>query len=183
MGNFVEPKSVVDYQRELYLNGKLPWFGSATLTSKLNADGTLTESTATSDTKLAEGLSTLLPLKEFLSGEFVDTVAAPADEAVAGLMESVSADTAKERTTVSLSVEEKGYLYAFEADHVDPDGLCAEVESGAQSLAAIQFSLSTGAYKRTALGAAATTAAKKKDAIEFSGSVTMPKAAGAPSGG
>jgi len=65
--NDVERKVQVSYDRELYLNAPLPWFGTSKTTTKLAADGTLTEASTEAETKLAEGLSTLFPIKEALS--------------------------------------------------------------------------------------------------------------------
>jgi hypothetical protein len=87
--NEIESQWLVDDDRPFYLNAPLPWFGTATLTQKLSADGTLTEVTATADTKLAESISTLLPLKEFLSGKYVKAAAAASTDS------STKADFAK----------------------------------------------------------------------------------------
>lgn len=75
VANVVTSEWVVDRNKTYYLNAPLPWFGAASLTQKLASDGTLTEMTSAPDTKLAEGLATLIPFKEFLSGKFVETVA------------------------------------------------------------------------------------------------------------
>lgn len=78
--NVVESEWVVDNSRTYYLNAPIPWFGSGSLTQKLNADGTLSEVVSTPDTKLSEGLSSLIPLKEYLTGEYVKAAPAAAAE-------------------------------------------------------------------------------------------------------
>ena len=71
VANDVRSEVVVDYEKKYYLNAPLPWFGTGNLSQKLSGDGTLTDVTSNPDTKLSEGLAALLPLKEYLTGEFV----------------------------------------------------------------------------------------------------------------
>lgn len=71
VSNTVASEWGVDRTRTYYLNAPLPWFGSGNLTQKLADNGTLQEVVSAPDTKLAEGLSSLIPFKEYLSGEFV----------------------------------------------------------------------------------------------------------------
>lgn len=109
VSNQVTPRLVVDYDRELYINGVLPWFGSSTLTTKLASDGTLTDATATSDTKVAEGLANLIPLKEFLTAETIPPEPTDDEEMIPLLFK------------VSLSVARKGWAYVFSATYpTDP---------------------------------------------------------------
>jgi hypothetical protein len=119
--NEIESEWVVDSARTYYLNAPLPWFGTGSLTQKINADGTLAEATATADTKLAEGLGAILPLKEFLTGEFIDPApAANADPSKSadvqkGLRAFISQGGTPNLTTkqyvyvLSLSTEETGF--------------------------------------------------------------------------
>ena len=71
MKNAIESEWVVDSSKRYYLNAPLPWFGSGNLTQELNDDGTLAKATSNPDTKLMEGISGLIPFKEYLSGKFI----------------------------------------------------------------------------------------------------------------
>jgi hypothetical protein len=78
--NDIASEWVVDDTKVYYLNAPLPWFGTGNLTQKLNPDGTMSEVTSNPDTKLSEGISALLPVKEYLSGEFIDPAPAAASD-------------------------------------------------------------------------------------------------------
>lgn len=78
MKNSVSSEWVVDRSRTYYLNAPLPWFGTGSLTQELSGDGTLSKATVTADTKVAEGLSTIIPFKEYLTGKFVTPAPAAA---------------------------------------------------------------------------------------------------------
>jgi hypothetical protein len=131
VANTVASEWVVDGARMFYLNAWLPWFGTGSITQKIAADGTLTEATSTQDTKLAEGLSSLVPFKEYLTGRFVETP----NEAIASAPEGQSlrinhalmsinsqttpkspAESELDRRVVyamTLAVEEVGYEYTI----------------------------------------------------------------------
>jgi hypothetical protein len=132
LSNVITSEWVVDRNRTYYLNAPLPWFGNASLTQKLASDGTLTEATSSSDTKLAEGLGALIPFKEFLTGEFVETPTQATANAISdaekarirsalmGFDRQTSivpfAEIEKDRRIVyaiTLSVEEVGYEYTL----------------------------------------------------------------------
>ena len=85
--NIVEREWIVDQSQTYYLNAPLPWFGSGNLNQELNSDGTLSKASSNPDTKLAEGISTLIPLKEFLTGKFVKSAESAAAD------DSTKADT------------------------------------------------------------------------------------------
>lgn len=78
--NTVESEWVVDSSKRYYLNAPLPWFGTGNLTQELNSDGTLAKATSNPDTKLMEGISGLIPFKEYLSGKFVKPGASAATD-------------------------------------------------------------------------------------------------------
>jgi hypothetical protein len=132
VSNNLTSEWVVDSSTTYYINAPLPWFGSASLTQKLAPDGTLTEVTSTPDTKLAEGLSALIPFKEFLSGKFVES-AADAAKATTSDAEKMQFNSAQKRLDVgvrfrpaaereesrrivyamTLTIEEVGYEYTL----------------------------------------------------------------------
>ncbi len=132
VSNAISSEWVVDRRNTYFLNGKQPWFGSATLTYKLAADGTLSEGTSTADTKLAEGLSGLIPFKEFLTGKFVETPKEATEsvetdaqkmqlqDALSGLNKKAGSKSAaigeRDRRVVydmSLAIAEVGYEYTL----------------------------------------------------------------------
>jgi len=160
VSNSLAQVAIVDYTTPYYLNGPLPWFGSTKVNAELNTDGTLSKGAIEADTKLAEGVSALLPLKEFLSGKFVKVAAAGA-----------AAEPIKYQ--FKLSVVAKGYRYTLTADYskdpcsVNPDSPCL--------LKALDKN-STTLWVRAALDAPSGEKKADSDAINFSGSVTLPKA-------
>ena len=102
--NDVESEWVVDDANPRYLNAKMPWFGAANLTQKLAADGTLTEVNSAPDTKLAEGLSMLIPFKEFLAGKYVKAAASATESDPMAFTKGKGP-----QVCLSLSIEETGY--------------------------------------------------------------------------
>ena len=121
----------VDDSRTYYLNGPLPWFGTGSLTQELNGDGTLSKAISTADTKLAEGIASWIPLKEYLTGEFIEpaTEAAKDDQTMAMIAEGVhgiveQGGTPQTRTKqlvyiLSLAIEEVGYETTLTGDPAD----------------------------------------------------------------
>lgn len=156
--NSVDAVVVVDYGRTYYLNSPLPWFGTGKLTSELNADGTLSKASSEADTKMAEALSTLLPIKEFLTAELIKPAAAP------GAAASVFAPF-----YFTLQVKSSGYRYTYVAEHeTDP---CPKVASCI--LPALPSTHPR--FTRTSLDEPAEKPKDDGKAIAFSGSVKLPK--------
>lgn len=168
--NSVEPIAVVDYAHTYYLNGPLPWFGSSTVTTKLNPNGTLSEGTV-APTSSPEKIADLLPIKEVLQARL--TPKNPDEAKELGLRREPSTGSSIE-TFATLTVETKGYRYTFVAIHQnDP---CVHRRDGFCSLEAIPFDASSGNFTRTVIGAGGQ--AKGKDGgkkVSFSGAVTLPK--------
>ncbi len=181
--NAIESEWVVDRSRQYYLNAPLPWFGSGNLSQELNADGTLSKASSAPDTKLSEGISALLPLKEFLAGKFVASAAAATKDdatktdAAQGLGVLMSFNpklTPKEAQYVyilSLSVAETGYKYTM-----------TKMPEAARptTIARIEFDNKDALVSRTDLKS--DDSDKKKDdgqKIGVSGSIDFPKDWGA----
>jgi hypothetical protein len=180
--NAIESEWVVDRSRQYYLNAPLPWFGTGNLSQELSADGTLSKASSSADTKLAEAIGTLLPLKEFLSGKFATPAAAAAkDDSMkidavqgVGILQSFNPKlTQKEAQYVyvlSLSVEEAGYQYT----------LSKWPEAAKPPIAAIAIDATDALVSRTDLKA--DNAGKKTEdgqKIGISGSIDLPKDWGA----
>ena len=91
--NTLKPEWVVDGRQKYYLNAPLPWFGTSNLTQEFGADGTLTKVISNPDTKLAEGLSTLIPFKEYLTGKYVDSQADKSDAELTANLASMETET------------------------------------------------------------------------------------------
>jgi hypothetical protein len=127
VGNELKSSWVVNGDNTYYLNAPLPWFGTASLTQEINSDGTLSKTESKADTKLAEAVSSLLPIKEYLAGKFVDPLS---DDTTESIEEKVADGTALKAFllskdiaavkqqfvfvhTVSISTVEEGYRYRF----------------------------------------------------------------------
>ncbi|MEO5817887.1 MAG: hypothetical protein ABIT20_21635 [Gemmatimonadaceae bacterium] len=79
-GNYVERVSVVDYDAVYYLNGRIPPFGSNSMSAELGPDGTLAK--AASDAKggvgeaitaVATAVTGVAPIKEFVASKWMPT--------------------------------------------------------------------------------------------------------------
>jgi hypothetical protein len=117
--NALDSVWIVDQSHTYYLNAPFPWFGTGNLTQELNPDGTLSKASSNPESKVAEGISTLLPLKEFLSGKFVKSGADAAKES------STQSDTAKAfaiiksiRPTAKIAETEFVYQISLETTQV-----------------------------------------------------------------
>lgn len=181
ISNTLKSTWVVDGSKIYYLNAPLPWFGTNTLSHELNGDGTLLKASSAPDTKLAEGISNLIPLKEYLTGKFVTPLTQESDESVSSTLSIMSKieptfsaaqakakkDTSSFIYQISINLEEKGYVYAFsKLFDTKPD-----------STTPIQFDTINGLFVREPV--ATQNADSKKDAdvksIEFQGAITLPK--------
>lgn len=192
IGNNVAAEWVVDSSKTYYINAPLPWFGSASLTQKLAPDGTLTEVTSSPDTKLAEGLSTLIPFKEFLSGEFVETAAEATKAAsdddkikmnqalkkldldVAPRAPAAKAATRRIVFAMTLAIDEVGYEYTLSTL---PGAICDLRPLEFQDIAA-----GTVLFSRKDISASKKDDEKKEEGqkIGIAGSIALPKDWGAP---
>jgi hypothetical protein len=159
VSNSLAQVAIVDYDKPYYLNGPLPWFGSTKVSAELNTDGTLSQGAIEPETKLAEGIAALLPLKEFLTGKFVKTPTPGA--AGGGLME------------YKLTVEPRGYRYTITADYSsDP---CREVKLDAECKVKPLIKKGDNLWVRTPLDSPSAEKKGDGDAITFSGNITLPK--------
>ena len=181
IGNTSEPEWVVDGSNIYYLNAPLPWFGSGSLTHELKDDGTLSKVVSNPDTKLSEGISNLIPLKEFLTAKHVDPLSENSDEEVMSmLLQSADLPVLPElsqiaklksnletHNVVSVEISEVGYLYSFKKSH----------PAGSEPLPPIPFDLNSQNFSRQLLSSSNSTkpASKKDNAIDITGSVVLPK--------
>lgn len=183
IGNEVTSTWVVDGGKTYYLNSPLPWFGTGSLTQELAGDGTLTKVVSAPDTKLAEGLSSLIPLKEYLTGRLVTPLANESNAAIDATLKTMAAFDAslvpqeikrnKGKSSfvysVELHIEEKGYVYTFNKTYDFNPG----------SFAPLPFDTSSSLFVRSAITSPKVEKSGKEDspAIGFSGSITLPKEA------
>lgn len=174
--NQVVETTAVDYDRVLFLNAPVPWFGESKLTSELNADGTLSKASTEVTSEPGDALSTLLPIKEFLTAELIDDDAS-AEEVEAATLDS-DVDTvgpATKAISFELSVEEQGFLYVFSLTHaVPPLESSGDCPAGSVcKLQPIPFDLERGKYVQSPLGTAPPK--KPSNGISFSGQIVLPK--------
>ena len=154
-GNQTEQVTVVDYSNPHYINAPLPWFGSGSVATEFNADGTLTKAEASAEQDLSK-LSTLIPIQDYLKYKWIPGAGA-----------EILDVTPRSFVEVSLSIETKGYEYKFTrvtTDKPTADG----------SLPPIGWNLN-GNYTRTPLGAKAPAKKDTRKTVDFSGNVKLPK--------
>ena len=179
--NTLSSSWVVNENEKYYLNAPLPWFGTGNLTQELNPDGTLAKVVSSPDTKLAEGISSLIPMKEYLTGKFIDPLKDKTDEeamaelgaekAFQPLLASVDIPKLKLKSEliykVSLSIVESGYIYKFTKTY----------EDAPTSVRPLPFDTTSQTYTRTILGATSGGGEKKDDdkSIGITGTVSYPK--------
>lgn len=164
--NNVEQIVVVDYDRKLYLNAPLPWFGSGKVSGEFNADGSLTKASSDVSTGLAEALSKLLPVKEFLQAKLV-------------IPPTKRGELPKKIEMLTLIIEKKGKVYDFTVIHRnDPRSHDDSCPSQATcKLKPIPFDLINGNFTMKPMGSAKAEEPdnKKTNKIKISGDITMPK--------
>lgn len=181
IGNTMTSAWIVNEDEKYYLNAPLPWFGTANFTQELNRDGTLGKVTSSPDTKLAEGISSLIPLKEYLTGKHVDALESMTNEAAAAelapvhsvsqLLATVEIPTLKLKSDlvykVSLNIVEKGYIYKFTKTH----------EDAPENIKALPFDTEKQTYTRVELGSHSTTEPKIEEGkqVGLTGTVSFPK--------
>jgi hypothetical protein len=132
VSNGIKSEMVVDTDNPYYLNAPLPWFGTNELTQEINDDGTIGKVISKPDTKLAEGISELIPLKEYLTGQYVSETLSDDEEksAEAQVMEKFAVDplfdvskfqSAKKAIySYELTVETTGYRYTLRKSTTEP---------------------------------------------------------------
>lgn len=188
VGWAMEQRTRVDTGTVYYLNAPLPWFGQSTLSPEF-ADGALSKLTVTVDTKLADGLSALVPLREFATGEKIADPAAAAASPDASLLYDSLGDKSPlaEKTQkadpsaafkLAMSLKEAGWRI-----RVEPDGSKAcrgNNGQGSTTNVCTPACLAAAPHTRTAWaepGDPATSAPKQPAAsqIGLSGTITLPK--------
>lgn len=185
VGNEIAPTWVVDGENTYYLNAPLPWFGTGSLTQELASDGTLTKVVSAPDTKLAEGLSSLIPFNEYLTGLLVTPLASESNTEIDATLKTMAVfdrslvpqeiKRNKQKNSfvysVALQIEEIGYLYTFNTTY----------DSMPSSFTPLPFDTSSSLFVRSTITGLTVDKTKKNDlppAIGFSGSITLPKEAG-----
>lgn len=180
-GNSIASAWIVNQAERYYLNAPLPWFGASNLSHEQNPDGTLSKVTSNPDTKLAEGISSLIPLKEYLTGEYVDPLKAKTDAQAAAtlagekslstLMATKDIPKLKAESDViykvSLNINESGYIYKFNKQH---DKLPTDVSP-------LPFDTAKGTYTRENIGAKPSQNGddKKDKSIGLNGTIQFPE--------
>jgi hypothetical protein len=182
VSNTLKPEWVVDNTKTYYLNAPLPWFGSNNLNQKLNADGTLSEVSSAPDTKLAEGISSIIPFKEYLTGKFVTPLNKVNNSEVSSTLNLISAENPEfsllnamaniKKSTfayqVSINIQETGYTYVFSKQ-------CDKKES---CVTPIALDLNRGFFVRVPIAEIKAEDGNKKSdakAINFQGAISLPK--------
>lgn len=111
--NKVSVVTEIDTSTIYYINARAPWFGSGNLSTALAADGTLTSAEATVDSKLADAIPAILPIKEFLESEYVTATddGGDDDEAASMFSKALGRDDADGfNYRVGVAVQERGEI-------------------------------------------------------------------------
>jgi len=191
ISNSWETKLVVDYATKYYINSKLPWLGSSTVTQKLAANGTLSEATANVDSQIDEiatavaGVATPISSVKIAKIESEIDLSAEQELSTIELFGEVDpeivdkqklnfADMLNElknsKVTYELKVEEKGYVYTFSCIHEDSQDGTNEANTP------IAFDLTSGNFTRTNWPLTNNSATKEdKPTINVSGSIQLPE--------
>jgi hypothetical protein len=162
-------ETIVDYSTKYYLNSKMPWFGTSSLTQKLSANGTLSEATSTVDSQLDELATALSGLATPLASIKVAKIASVSDiDADAKALKDAKAPKGGDKQVemkYTLKVEEKGHVYTFRKTH-DYSGISTNYSP-------IKFNVDTTNFERTNWPA---TEVKEDDkpTIKVSGSIQLP---------
>ncbi len=171
--NFIERVSFVDYSKTYYLNGKVPWFGSSSLSAELSDAGTLskganatTGGAAEAITAIAGAATGLFPLKELFSAKFVPP--APDNDQKTVLLNAIPTEDpcAESRNPLPLRVTVEVTPQAYIVEFV------ARVDTSVLSAAPLPVDFTKGSFTITPR---TTSGGKSADAgISFSGQVTLP---------
>jgi hypothetical protein len=94
-----------------YLNGGLPWFGSASVSTELGPDGSLSKAEGQTESKAGDVIASVLPLKEFFTKRW--GLVAP-EKTGKALLEALTPTTVTDRT-IKIAAEERGYFYTVTA--------------------------------------------------------------------
>ena len=182
VSNALKPEWVVDSSKTYYLNAPLPWFGTNTLSQKLNADGTLAETSSAPDTKLSEGITSLIPINEYLTGKYVTPLNKEPASNVDSTLKMMSVENplfslsdaqanikkASFVYQISIDIEETGYRYTFTRQ-------CDVKES---CVSPISFDLKNGFFVREPISITPVKKDSEKaeaNSISFQGAITLPK--------
>jgi len=179
--NTMESTWIVNEKEKYYLNAPLPWFGSGNLTQELNSDGTLAKVTSNPETKLAEGISSIIPLKEYLTGKFVDSLKDDTDEkameelaieeSLSPLLATMPIEKLKLESElvykVTLATDESGYIYKFTKQYEDNPG----------EIKPLPFNITNQIYTRAIIGGSDNSSPKKEDgkSVGLTGTISFPK--------
>lgn len=164
VANKISSKWVVDSSRLFYLNSPLPWFGSNNINQKLNDDGTLNQASSAPNTKLSEGISSLIPFKEYLTSRYVT----PLDTKYTKIQGGESNQGPSFSYVVSINIQQSGYIYIF-SKQCDTRENCTKP---------IPFDTNGGVFTRTRImGNNANDKNDKTDvkSISYQGKITLKK--------
>jgi len=163
VGNFWKFDSYIDYSNPYYINGSMPWFGTASLTQKINDKGTLSEVSATTDSQIDDLIGTLSGLASPISNVKIAKISAEDQE---------DEDQNSVDKMWELKIIEKGFLYTFFKTVCN--GTCAEYGQQ-KKFTPIEFDLD-GHFKRINYPvSAAKPKEEDKSAIKVNGSIVLPK--------
>lgn len=164
----------IDYANPMRINSKVPWFGTASFSQKLNANGTLAEVTATVDSQLDELASTaaglvspFLDYKKFLIER--DSTKVETSE-----LKDKGRKPASAVPTInyyySIELKRNGAVYTFTENHpISKDSKENEY------LAPIEFNTAAAYFLRTPLSQIKSKKKEEEPTIKVSGNIVLPE--------
>jgi hypothetical protein len=166
--------TVIDYSKKYYVNAKMPWLGTSSLNQKLNTNGTLSESTITTDSQIDEFAGVIVSLASPISNIRIAEIAKLGrEEEIENSIKNGDFDFLKPilnatTTKYKLETKEKGYVYTFTKQF--------EIEKINDASKPINFDIKNGNFKRISWPTTTKKEEKsKKPTINISGSVELPE--------
>lgn len=170
--------TVIDYSKKYYVNANMPWLGTSSLSQKLNANGTLSESTITTDSQIDEFAGVIASLATPISNIRIADIGKEiaelgGEEEVEKALKNGNFDFFKSisnttTTKYKLEIKEKGYVYTFTKQF--------EIDKIDDASKPIDFDIKNGNFKRISWPTASKKEDKsKKPTINISGSVELPE--------
>ncbi len=168
--------SVIDYSTKYYINAKMPWLGTSSLNQKLNTNGTLSESSITTDSQIDEVAGVIASLATPISNIRIAEIAiSDSEEKIKEAIKNNDFDLDFFKSILSapsvkykLETKEKGYVYIFKEQF--------EIDEIIEVGKPLDFDIKKGNFKRINWPSINIKKGKqKKPTINISGSVELPE--------
>jgi hypothetical protein len=181
IANYVEEQTVVDFDNPLFLNAKVPLFGSSTLKPTFGDDGSLSSVESSAEgggDKLVSAITSLVPIKEVLTSKWVPQPQKDVADASKALGKNILdfrppvAVKRSPKLTVRLELTIEPQVNALELRKSRPtplaqDTTLVELKKGEPGVSYRELPVETSSNSKDDADA---------KSLQFSGSVKMPQA-------